>query len=62
MLHFSIQPLEGTTGIYVITAGLPDLPVVRSQVTAPNALDAVAAFRHVLMTLANAPFPEVTCS
>ena len=23
MMHFTIQPLEGTTGVYVITAGLP---------------------------------------
>jgi len=62
MLHFSIQPLEGTTGVYVITAGMPDQPVIRSQVNAPTALDAVAAFRAAISALTAAPFPEVTCS
>ena len=62
MLHFTIQPLEGTTGVYVITAGLPDQPVIRSQVNAPTALDAIAAFRAAISALTAAPFPEVTCA
>jgi hypothetical protein len=62
MMHFTIQPLEGTTGVYVITAGLEGQPVIRSQVNAPNALEAIAAFRAAISALTTEPFPEVTCS
>ena len=60
-VFFAIQPLEGTTGVYVITAGLPDQPIIRTQVHAPTAVEALAAFRAAISSLAAAPFPEVHC-
>jgi hypothetical protein len=62
MMHFTIQPLEGTTGVYVITAGLESQPIIRSQVNAPTALEAIAAFRAAISALTTVSFPEVTCS
>jgi hypothetical protein len=62
MVNLTIKPLEGTTGVYLITASLENGPVLRSQVEAPTGLEALAAFRSTVLALSAAPFPEVQCA
>ena len=62
-MFFNIKPLEGTTGVFVISAQTEEgTPVIRSQVLAENSLEAIRAFRQAIADLSVATFPEVTCA
>jgi hypothetical protein len=62
MVNLTLKPLEGTTGVFLITASLGEGPVLRSQIHALTGLEALEKFRSTVLALSAAPFPEVQCN